>query len=90
VAVVCSRSGATRAASAASAIAMRRSSHTRIDVDTYLGLLAVDGTLVNVSAPTEPLSLNVFSAEHHIGAEVEVIPANQVNEAYQCGDYGCA
>jgi predicted flap endonuclease-1-like 5' DNA nuclease len=63
-------------------------------------LLAVDGTLVNVGAPAEPLSLNVFSligarrsfagsmiggialtqemldfcAEHHIGAEVEVIP----------------
>src|SRR3712207_1540813 len=32
-----------------------------IDVDAYLGLLAVDGTLVNVGAPPEPLSLNVFS-----------------------------
>ncbi len=32
-----------------------------IDVDAYLGLLAVDGTLVNVGAPSEPLSLNVFS-----------------------------
>ncbi len=32
-----------------------------IDVDAYLGLLAVDGTLVNVGAPAEPLSLNVFS-----------------------------
>ncbi|MDQ1621096.1 MAG: alcohol dehydrogenase [Actinomycetota bacterium] len=80
-----------------------------IDVDAYLGLLAVDGTLVNVGAPPEPLSLNVFSligarrsfagsmiggialtqemldfcAEHGIGAEVEVIAADQVNEAYQ-------
>ena len=79
-----------------------------IDVDAYLGLLAVDGTLVNVGAPAEPLSLNVFSligarrsyagsmiggvaltqemldfcAEHGIGAEVEVIAAKQVNEAY--------
>ena len=32
-----------------------------IPVDAFLGLLAVDGTLVNVGAPAEPLSLNVFS-----------------------------
>ena len=81
----------------------------RIDLDAYLGLLAVDGTLVNVGAPAEPLSVNVFSligarrsfagsmiggialtqemldfcAEHGIGAEVEVIAADQVNEAYE-------
>jgi uncharacterized zinc-type alcohol dehydrogenase-like protein len=80
-----------------------------INVDAYLGLLAVDGTLVNVGAPPDPLSLNVFSligsrrsfagsmiggialtqemldfcAEHHLGAEVEVIPVDQVNEAYE-------
>jgi alcohol dehydrogenase (NADP+) len=80
-----------------------------IDVDAYLGLLALDGTLVNVGAPAEPLNLNVFSligarrsfagsmiggialtqemldfcAEHGIGAEVEVIAADQVNEAFQ-------
>ena len=80
-----------------------------IDLDAYLGLLAVDGTLVNVGAPADPLNLNVFSligarrsfagsmiggigltqemldfcAEHEIGAEVEVIAADQVNEAYQ-------
>jgi uncharacterized zinc-type alcohol dehydrogenase-like protein len=80
-----------------------------IDVDAYLSLLAVGGALVNVGAPAEPLSLNVFSliggrrsyagsmiggiaetqemldfcAEHGIGAEVEVIAADQVNEAYQ-------
>lgn len=80
-----------------------------IDVDAYLGLLAVGGTLVNVGAPADPLSLDVFSliggrrsfagsmiggiaetqemldfcAEHHIGAEVEVIAAEQVNEAYE-------
>jgi uncharacterized zinc-type alcohol dehydrogenase-like protein len=28
----------------------------RIDVDAYLALLAVDGTLVNVGAPAEPLN----------------------------------
>ena len=80
-----------------------------IDLDAYLSLLAVDGTLVNVGAPAEPLSLNVFSllmarksfagsaiggiretqemldfcAEHGIGAEVEVIPAEKINEAYE-------
>ncbi len=80
-----------------------------IDLDAYLGLLAVDGTLVNVGAPAEPLSVNVFSligarrsfagsmiggialtqemlnfcAEHNIGAEVEVISADKVNEAYE-------
>ncbi|MGQ1795865.1 NAD(P)-dependent alcohol dehydrogenase [Kocuria oceani] len=32
-----------------------------IDVDAYLSLLTVDGAPVNVGAPAEPLSLNVFS-----------------------------
>jgi uncharacterized zinc-type alcohol dehydrogenase-like protein len=32
-----------------------------IDVSAYLGLLTVNGALVNVGAPAEPLSLNVFS-----------------------------
>ena len=80
-----------------------------IDVDAYLSLLAVDGTLVNVGAPAEPLSLNAmsliggrrnyagsmiggiaqtqemldFCAAQGIGAEVEVIAAEQVNEAYE-------
>ena len=80
----------------------------RIDVDAYLGLLAVGGTLVNVGAPAEPLSLNVFSligarrsyagsmiggiaetqemldfcAEHQIGADIELISADRINEAY--------
>ncbi len=80
-----------------------------IDVDAYLGLLAVDGTLVNVGAPPEALSLDVFSliggrrsfagsmiggiretqemldfcAEHRIAADIELIPADQINEAYE-------
>jgi uncharacterized zinc-type alcohol dehydrogenase-like protein len=80
-----------------------------IDVDAYLSLLAVDGALVNVGAPAEPLSLNVmslighrrtyagsmiggialtqemleFCAEHGIGAEVEVIAADRINDAYE-------
>jgi uncharacterized zinc-type alcohol dehydrogenase-like protein len=80
-----------------------------IDVDAYLSLLAVDGTMVNVGAPEKPLSLNIFSliggrksfagsmiggiketqdmldfcAEHHLGAEIEVIAADKINEAYE-------
>ncbi len=80
-----------------------------IDVNAYLGLLAVGGTLVNVGAPPEPLPVNAmalisarrsfagsmiggiaitqemldFCAEHGIAAEVEVISADQVNEAYE-------
>ncbi|MFD9408996.1 NAD(P)-dependent alcohol dehydrogenase [Streptomyces sp. NPDC059989] len=86
-----------------------------IGLDAYLGLLKVDGALVNVGAPEEPVSLNLFSvivgrktlagsmiggiaetqemldfcAEHGLGAEIEVIGVDQVNEAYervQAGD----
>ncbi|MFC9838448.1 NAD(P)-dependent alcohol dehydrogenase [Rhodococcus sp. NPDC127530] len=32
-----------------------------IDVDAYLGMLALGGTLVNVGAPAEPLSVNAWS-----------------------------
>ncbi|MGW1772835.1 NAD(P)-dependent alcohol dehydrogenase [Streptomyces sp. NPDC002104] len=84
-------------------------------LDAYLGLLKVDGALVNVGAPEEPVSLNLFSviggrktlagsmiggiaetqemldfcAEHGLGADIEVIRADEVNEAYvrvQSGD----
>ncbi|MFE4262849.1 NAD(P)-dependent alcohol dehydrogenase [Streptomyces sp. NPDC056883] len=83
--------------------------------DAYLGLLKVDGALVNVGAPEEPVSLNLFSviggrktlagsmiggiaetqemldfcAEHGLGSEIELIRAEEVNEAYervQAGD----
>ncbi|MEV5003141.1 NAD(P)-dependent alcohol dehydrogenase [Nocardioides sp. LML1-1-1.1] len=80
-----------------------------IDVNAYLGLLAVDGTLVNVGAPPEPLPVHAmaligarrsfagsmiggiaitqemldFCAEHGIASEIEVISADQVNEAYE-------
>lgn len=33
----------------------------KIDLDAYLSLLALDGTMVNVGAPGEPLEVNVFS-----------------------------
>ena len=78
-------------------------------LDAYLGLLKVDGALVNVGAPEEPVSLGLFSlitgrktlagsmiggiaetqemldfcAEHGLGAEIEVIEASQINEAYE-------
>jgi uncharacterized zinc-type alcohol dehydrogenase-like protein len=80
-----------------------------LDLDAYLALLALDGTLVNVGAPAEPLSVNAFSlimsrrsfagsliggiretqemldfcAEHHLGAEIEVIGADKINDAFE-------
>ncbi|SEJ00457.1 uncharacterized zinc-type alcohol dehydrogenase-like protein [Arthrobacter sp. yr096] len=80
-----------------------------IDISAYLQLLTLDGTLVNVGAPAEPLPVNVFSlitgrrrfagsaiggiretqemlnfcAEHGLGAEIEVIPASKINDAYE-------
>lgn len=79
-----------------------------IDINAYLSLLALDGTLVNVGAPAEPLPVQVFSliphrrsfagsmigginetqemldfcAEHNITPEIEVINANQIDEAW--------
>jgi uncharacterized zinc-type alcohol dehydrogenase-like protein len=80
-----------------------------IDINAYLSLLALDGALVSVGAPGEPLAVNAFSligarrtfagsliggiretqemlnfcAEHKLGAEIELISAEQVNEAYE-------
>jgi uncharacterized zinc-type alcohol dehydrogenase-like protein len=80
-----------------------------LDLGTYLSLLKTDGALVNVGAPEEPVSLNLFSviggrktlagsgiggiqetqemldfcAEHGFGAEIELISAEQINEAYE-------
>ncbi|MHA7140436.1 MULTISPECIES: NAD(P)-dependent alcohol dehydrogenase [unclassified Arthrobacter] len=80
-----------------------------LPISDYLGLLALDGALVNVGAPAEPLPVNAFAliggrrsfagsliggiretqemldfcAEHHLGAEVEVISADKINEAYE-------
>ncbi|CAH0180203.1 NADP-dependent alcohol dehydrogenase C 1 [Arthrobacter sp. Bi83] len=81
----------------------------KIDISSYLQLLTLDGALVNVGAPAEPLPVNVFSlimgrrsfagsaiggiretqemldfcAEHQLGAEIEVIPASKINDAYE-------
>ncbi|WP_435612636.1 NAD(P)-dependent alcohol dehydrogenase [Streptomyces sp. bgisy159] len=80
-----------------------------LDFGAYLSLLKTDGALVNVGAPEEPVSLNLFSliggrktlagsmigsiaetqemldfcATHGFGAEIEVIRADQINEAYE-------
>lgn len=37
----------------------------KIDMDAYFGLLTLDGTLVNVGAPPEPLEVNAFSLIGH-------------------------
>ncbi|OYN99079.1 NAD(P)-dependent alcohol dehydrogenase [Enemella evansiae] len=80
----------------------------QLDMRAYLNLLAVDGTMVNVGAPPEPMPVQAFSlimgrrsfagsliggiaetqemldfcAEQGIGAEVEVISADKINEAW--------
>ncbi|WP_163528568.1 NAD(P)-dependent alcohol dehydrogenase [Halobacillus ihumii] len=81
----------------------------KIDLDAYLSLLNLGGSLVNVGAPAEPLEVNVFSlighrrsfagsmiggiretqemlnfcAEHSITPKIEVISADEIDEAYE-------
>ena len=80
-----------------------------LDMDAYLGLLALDGTLVQVGAPEKPMPVAAFSlipnrrslagsmiggiaqtqemldfcAQHGLGSEIEVISADQIDEAYE-------
>ncbi|MET8410118.1 NAD(P)-dependent alcohol dehydrogenase [Streptomyces sp. NPDC005195] len=80
-----------------------------LDFGSFLSLLRTDGALVNVGAPEEPISLNLFSliggrkslsgsgiggiqetqemldfcAEHGLGAEIELISASEINDAYE-------
>ncbi|CAH1210381.1 MULTISPECIES: NAD(P)-dependent alcohol dehydrogenase [Paenibacillus] len=80
-----------------------------LNVDAYLSLLRIDGTMVNVGAPAEPNQFSVFSlimgrrsiagslvggiaetqemldfsAEHGVVPQIEVISADQVDEAYE-------
>jgi uncharacterized zinc-type alcohol dehydrogenase-like protein len=84
-------------------------SSSEIDISSYLRTLKVDGTMVNVGAPAEPVPVEVFSlimgrrswagspiggiketqdmlnfcAKHGIGADVEVIDADHIDEAYE-------
>ncbi|MET8955438.1 NAD(P)-dependent alcohol dehydrogenase [Streptomyces sp. NPDC004393] len=80
-----------------------------LDFDAYLSLVNTNGAVVNVGAPEEAVSVNLFSlihgrktlagshiggiretqemldfcAEHGIGAEIELISASEINEAYE-------
>jgi uncharacterized zinc-type alcohol dehydrogenase-like protein len=80
-----------------------------LDVDAYLSMLRVDGSLVNVGAPAEADKYHVFSlimgrrsisgslvggiretqemldfaAKHGIKPMIEIIRADQINEAYE-------
>ncbi|MCP1413917.1 NAD(P)-dependent alcohol dehydrogenase [Paenarthrobacter sp. A20] len=80
-----------------------------IDMDAYLSLLSMGGTMVLVGLPSKPLSQRAWSligmrrnltgskmggirqtqemlefcAANGLGAEVEVIPAHQINQAFE-------
>ncbi|MFV5937648.1 NAD(P)-dependent alcohol dehydrogenase [Mammaliicoccus sciuri] len=80
-----------------------------LPIDDYLQLLRLDGTLVNVGALAEPVSLRVanlighrrsfagsaiggiresqamldFCSEHNIRPQIELISADQIDEAYE-------
>ncbi|MFW0783007.1 NAD(P)-dependent alcohol dehydrogenase [Gordonia sp. CPCC 206044] len=80
-----------------------------LDMAKYLGMLKLDGTLVELGLPERPIEVPAFAvtaarrslagsniggiaetqemldfcAEHGIGAEIEVISADQINEAYE-------
>lgn len=79
-----------------------------LDLDEYLGLVARDGTFVEIGLPERPLDFGAhhlinprlsiagsmiggvaetqemlqFAAEHEIACEIELIRADQINEAY--------
>ncbi len=79
-----------------------------LPMDSYLSLLRLNGTMVNVGAPSDPLSVHAFTlmgrrrswagssiggiaqtqemldfcAQHGLGAEIEVISGDQIDEAW--------
>ncbi len=84
-------------------------SSSEIDISSYLRTLKVDGTMVNVGAPAEPVPVEVFAlilgrrswagspiggiretqemldfcAKHGIGADIELITADEIDAAYE-------
>jgi uncharacterized zinc-type alcohol dehydrogenase-like protein len=80
-----------------------------LDINAYLKLLRINGTMVNVGAPPQKMPVRVFTlmdnrrswagsgiggiretqemlnfcAEHGIAPEIEMITADQINEAYE-------
>jgi uncharacterized zinc-type alcohol dehydrogenase-like protein len=79
------------------------------DINKYMQMLAINGTLVELGLPENPITVRAtslvqgrrslagsmiggiaetqemldFCAEHNLGAEIEVISAHQINEAYE-------
>ncbi|WP_072690687.1 NAD(P)-dependent alcohol dehydrogenase [Rhodococcus marinonascens] len=79
-----------------------------LDIDAYISMLAINGTLVELGLPEKPIEVGAFSlvrnrrslagslvggiaetqemlhfcAEHGIAAEIEVISASEIDEAY--------
>ncbi|KXX56490.1 NAD(P)-dependent alcohol dehydrogenase [Rhodococcus sp. LB1] len=79
-----------------------------LDIDAYMSMLAINGTLVELGLPEKPIEVRAFSlaanrrslagsmvggiaqtqemldfcAEHGIGAEIEVISADEIDGAY--------
>src|SRR5260221_8209982 len=86
-----------------------RSVSAQHDIDAYLALLKLDGTLVLVGAPEHPLPVSAFNlilprrnfagsaiggvpetqemlnfcAQHRIASDIEMIPIQKINEAYE-------
>lgn len=80
-----------------------------LDIDSYLSMLAINGSLVELGLPEHPIKLRAFflaanrrslagsmvggipqtqemlnfCAEHGIGAEIELISADRIDEAYE-------
>lgn len=80
-----------------------------LDIDSYLNLLAINGSLVELGLPEHPIKVRAFvlaanrrslagsmvggiaqtqemlnfCAEHGIGAEIELISADRIDEAYE-------
>ena len=91
------------------AVALARCLQQRQRGEEFLGLLGLDGVLVEVGAPEQPMPVAAFSlignrrslagsliggiaqtqemldfcAEHGLGSEIEVISADQIDEAYE-------